>query len=277
MAFREKFYLCQTFKSGIYMATFLFEDIIFGPVISRRLGASLGINLLPGNRKICNFNCIYCECGWTDETNSSRHNLPSRKELRSLLELRLLEMKEKGEDLDTITFAGNGEPTIHPDFPGIIDDTINLRNQIFPEVKIAVLSNSSKLDDPEVFSALLKIEQAILKLDSANANTVGTLNRPAGNYSVEKVIRNLEKFEGRFILQTLFVNGTHEGVVINNSTDLEINAWLEVVEKLKPELVMVYTIARDTPLETLSKVSADKLDHIAEEVRKLGIAVTVSY
>lgn len=227
--------------------------------------------------KMCNFNCIYCECGWTDETNSSRHNLPSRKELRSLLELRLLEMKEKGEDLDTITFAGNGEPTIHPDFPGIIDDTINLRNQIFPEVKIAVLSNSSKLDDPEVFSALLKIEQAILKLDSANANTVGTLNRPAGNYSVEKVIRNLEKFEGRFILQTLFVNGTHEGVVINNSTDLEINAWLEVVEKLKPELVMVYTIARDTPLETLSKVSADKLDHIAEEVRKLGIAVTVSY
>lgn len=259
------------------MATFLFEEIVFGPVKSRRLGASLGINLLPGNRKICNFNCIYCECGWSDKSSSERNELPSRDELRNLLESRLLEMKTNGEDLTTITFAGNGEPTIHPDFSEIIDDTIDLRNRLFPNVKIAVLSNSTKLNDPKIFASLQKIEQAILKLDSVFDTTLGSLNRPAGNYSQAEVIRNLAKFNGKFILQTLFVNGSHNDIEIDNSTDKELSAWLKVVKKLKPEQVMVYTIARDTPLKTLSKISAEKLDKIAEEVRKLGIPVMVSY
>lgn len=259
------------------MATFLFEDIVFGPVKSRRLGASLGINLLPGNRKICNFNCIYCECGWTDKTSSKRNELPSRDDLRKLLESRLLEMKSNEEELTTITFAGNGEPTIHPDFPEIIDDTIALRNQYFPEVKIAVLSNSTLLGDEKVFLSLQKIEQPILKLDSVFDKTLGALNRPSGSYAQEDVIRNLEKFNGKFILQTLFVKGTHNEAVIDNSTEEELNAWMKVVEKLMPKQVMVYTIARDTPLDTLSKISPEKLDQIAEEVRKLGIPVLVSY
>ncbi len=259
------------------MATFLFEEIVFGPVKSRRLGASLGINLLPGNKKICNFNCIYCECGWTKETASDRKNLPTREVLRSHLKARLLEMQLLNEDLDTITFAGNGEPTIHPDFPGIIEDTIALRDEIFPNVKIAVLSNATRLDDPQVISALQKIEQPILKLDSAFQHTISSLNRPTAQHAPENIIQNFEKFKGKFILQTLFVKGTNEGIAIDNTSDLELTAWLEVVGKLKPELVMIYTIARDTPLDTLSKISADKLDQIAEEVRKLGVPAMVSY
>jgi len=259
------------------VGTFLFEDIIFGPVRSRRLGASLGINLLPQNRKVCNFNCIYCECGWTNEPSDSDTKLPSRGEIRIHLEERLSEIRDSNEELDTITYAGNGEPTIHPEFSGIIEDTINLRDKLFPQVKIAVLSNATLIHRQEVFNALGKIELNILKLDSVFPETLKFLNRHLSNYSLEKTIEGLMKFNGNFILQTMFIQGSFEGVVLDNSSEKEVQAWLQVVNKLRPARVMVYTIARNTPVSTLKKLDPSRLDAIATEVRNLGIPVDVSY
>ncbi|MFO7617805.1 MAG: radical SAM protein [Bacteroidales bacterium] len=257
------------------MGTFLFDDIIFGPVSSRRLGASLGINLLPAGRKFCNFNCIYCECGWSGSEGSSPR-LPARDEIRKRLEKKLLEIHDTHSQLDMITFAGNGEPTLHPDFPGVIDDTIALRDRHAAGVPIAVLSNASRIDRPEIFRALGKIEKNILKLDSAFEATVRMINRPPHDYSISKVIDGMARYEGRFILQTLFLRGEMNGRTVDNATPEEISAWLEVVARVKPSQVMIYTIARDTPVDTLRKLPTGELKAIARQVEQLGIATQVS-
>jgi len=258
------------------MATFLFDDIIFGPVKSRRLGASLGINLLPATGKFCNFNCIYCECGWSGGSGQ-KIRLPSREEIRDHLENSLLQIRTNGTPLDRITFAGNGEPTIHPDFPGIIADTIEIRDRLVPGVKIAVLSNATQLDRTEIFDALLRIDMNILKLDSASEATVKLINQPPPGYRVDRVIDGMIRFKGRFILQTLFVKGEFNGIRVDNSGEEEVKNWLEVVKKVSPEMVMIYTIERDTPVQTLQKAGPEILDAIAGEVSKLGIPVQVSY
>ena len=258
------------------MATFLFDDIIFGPVKSRRLGASLGINLLPANGKFCNFNCIYCECGWSSGSDL-KIRLPSREDIRNRLQERLLQIRDDKTPLDRITFAGNGEPTIHPDFPGIIADTIAIRNRIVPGVKIAVLSNASNLDNPVIFDALGSIEMNILKLDSANDQTVRLMNQPPSGYRVDRVIEGMMRYNGRFILQTLFVNGMFGGILVDNTQEEEVNNWVEVVKTVKPQMVMIYSIDRDTAAMTLKKIEPDILDSIAGKVRKLGIPVQVSY
>jgi len=258
------------------MSTFLFDDIIFGPVKSRRLGASLGVNLLPVNGKFCNFNCIYCECGWSSGSVSI-NKLPKRQEIRERLEGVLQAITANHTALDKITFAGNGEPTIHPEFPGIVEDIIQIRDRYVPQVKIAVLSNATQLDKPEIFHALEQVDMNILKLDSANEATVRLINQPPAGYSIDRVIDGMIRFNGRFILQTLFVQGEAGGIFINNATPEEVNNWLSVVQQIKPQMVMIYTIARDTPLQTLQKVEAKTLDQIADEVRKLGFAVQVSY
>lgn len=259
------------------MGTFLFDKIVFGPVKSRRLGISLGINLLPCNRKVCTFNCIYCECGWTLPSGPSGTSFPTREEVRTALSARLQEMKEKGNPADVITFAGNGEPTLHPDFPLITDDTIELRNRFFPSAKIAVLSNSSTIGNPAVKNALLKIDMNILKLDSAIDETIRIHNQPRVNITVEELIKNLASFEGHVIIQTLFVRGRYNGKVIDNTTPHEIDAWLKALARIKPEEVMIYTIARDTPEGgMLMKVPLQDLQRIAEMVEKLGIRTQVS-
>ena len=258
------------------MATFLFDEIIFGPVSSRRLGASLGINLLPVNRKFCNFNCIYCECGWSPN-EEGKSSLPSREDIRRRLGERLREIRDAGSPLDRITFAGNGEPTMHPEFAGIISDTVDLRNELAPGVGIAVLSNGSRIERPEIFDALSRIEMNILKLDSSREATVKLINQPAPGYSIEKVISGMLRFEGRFILQTMFVKGDIGGVAVDNCSEAEVNGWMDVVRRVKPEMVMIYTIARDTPVNSLRKAEADVLDGIAERVRLEGIPVQVSY
>jgi len=260
----------------LIMATFLFDDIIFGPVKSRRLGTSLGINLLPTTGKLCNFNCIYCECGWSSGSNL-KTRLPSREEIRNRLEEKLLQIRDNRTMLGRITFAGNGEPTLHPDFAGIIADTIGIRDRIVPGVKIAVLSNASNLDNPEIFDALGRIEMNILKLDSANEQTVKLMNQPPLGYRVDRVIEGMMRYRGRFILQTLFVKGEFGGIHVDNSGEKEVKSWLEVVKKVRPEMVMIYTIARDTPIQTLQKIKSEILDNIAGEVRKLSIPVQVSY
>jgi wyosine [tRNA(Phe)-imidazoG37] synthetase (radical SAM superfamily) len=259
------------------MPTFLFDKIIFGPVKSRRLGVSLGINLLPSTKKVCNFNCIYCECGWTGVSEIKAEKLPSRKEVYEALDLKLSAMKEKGQAPDVITYAGNGEPTLHPEFPGIIDDSIKLRNMYFPKAKIAVLSNSTAITRPVIKKALLKVDQNILKLDSAFNLTVRIHNQPKVNVEVEKLIKDLSAFKGQLIIQTLFIRGTFKGKNIDNTTPVEISAWLKALKKIRPSEVMIYTISRDTPDGgDLKKVPLSELNRIAALVNGLGIETQVS-
>jgi len=257
------------------MATFLFDKIIFGPVSSRRLGASLGINLLPNDRKICTFNCIYCECGWTD-THSSSKSFHPREEVRDSLRWKLEKMKENNEPLDTITFAGNGEPTMHPDFDLVIQDTIGIRNQYFPNAKIAVLSNSTLIHKPKIYSALKQIDQNILKIDSAFESTVKLLNKPYEGFDFQRTIDSLIEFNGKVIIQTMFIRGEYEGQYFDNTTQKEINAWLELLEEINPQQVMIYTIARDTPSENIEKISEKELKEIAKQVEKKGFATQIS-
>jgi len=259
------------------MPTFLFDEIVFGPVRSRRLGVSLGINLSPVNSTLCNFDCIYCECGRTGKGDANGVTLPSRKAVYEALEAKLADMKEKGKAPDVITYAGNGEPTMHPDFPGIIDDSIRLRNKYFPEAKIAVLSNSTAITVPAVRQALLKVDQNILKLDSALDETIRIHNQPNMNISADELINNLKQFNGSLIIQTLFLRGKFNGRKIDNTTPEEIDAWLKAIEKINPAEVMIYTISRDTPEGgDLKKVPAADLKHIASLVSKLGIKTQVS-
>jgi wyosine [tRNA(Phe)-imidazoG37] synthetase (radical SAM superfamily) len=258
------------------MATFLFDKIIFGPVKSRRLGISLGINLLPTEKKICNFNCIYCECGWTDTSESNGRKLPSRQEVYDALETKLSEMKAHKTAPDVITYAGNGEPTLHPDFPGIIDDSIALRDKYFPGAGIAVLSNATNIGDPLVKAALLKVDRNILKLDSAIDDTIHIHNAPKRKISASELIKELASFGGKLIIQTLFLRGKHNGRQIDNTTTEEINAWLAAIAEIRPSEVMIYTISRDTPAGDLKKVPEKELKVIAGFVDKLGIKTQVS-
>ena len=264
-------------RKRLKMATFLFDDIIFGPVKSRRLGVSLGINLLPTNRKICNFNCIYCECGWTKNHEKTISHLPARVDVYNALEQKLSEMKENNQPPDVITYAGNGEPTLHPEFPGIIDDSITLRNRFFPDAKIAVLSNSTTITDPQIKAALLKADKNILKLDSAFDSTVKVHNQPQTSLYVEELIKNLSGFSGKLIIQTLFLRGLYNGAVVDNTTPAEISAWLKAIERIRPSEVMIYTISRDTPEGgKLNKVPVKELRRIAAMVENLGIKTQVS-
>ena len=249
----------------------LFTDIIYGPVRSRRLGISLGVNLLPLHSKLCNFDCIYCECGWNEDNRTEKPRFNSRSDIRTALEATLSKMAAEEQLPDVITFAGNGEPTIHPEFEGIIDDTIALRDKFAPSAKVSVLSNATQLHREDVCRALHKVDNPILKLDSAIDATAHLINKPCGNYSVAEVVKNLEKFGREFVLQTMFLRGEYNGEYIDNTTEREFLAWAAVVEHLRPHSVMVYSIDRATPCKTLEKVSREELEKIAEKVRALGI------
>lgn len=258
------------------MPVFLFEKIIFGPVKSRRLGVSLGINLLPLEYKFCNFDCIYCECGRTYKEKFIKNSFHKREEVSKELQKKLEEMKQEGQMPDVITFAGNGEPTMHPEFEKIIDDTIEIRNRLAPAAKIAVLSNATLINKPQIFEALKKIEYNILKLDSALEKTVKILNNPPKNYTIEKTVENLKKFDGNLTLQTMFVKGTYKGEYIDNSTDMEVEQWMKLVKEINPKQVMIYTIERDTPEKGLQKVDKQRLAEISKIVESAGFATQVS-
>ncbi len=258
------------------MATFLFDKIIFGPVSSRRLGVSLGINLLPTDSKFCSFDCIYCECGWTPEKGTVKTVLPTGAEVREKLEEKLLQMQQENRLPDVITFAGNGEPTMHPEFETIINDTLELRDRFAPEARIAVLSNASRIHQKRVFNALLKADDNIQKLDSAFDETVRILNQPRGRFKLWEVVDELCNFEGKVTVQTMFVRGSFNGQYVDNTTDEEVNAWLKLIEIIAPKKVMIYTIARDTPINTLQKVTKKDLEKIARKVKGVGFDVQVS-
>ncbi len=258
------------------MATFLFDQIIFGPVKSRRLGVSLGVNLLPTDSKVCSFDCIYCECGWNPKKREKKAILPMRDEVSAKMEEKLLEMTASGELPDVITFAGNGEPTLHPEFEGIIEDTINLRNYLTPKARIAVLSNATMLHKPSVVRALMKVDDNIQKLDSAFEETIRKMDCPSSNFRLADVVENLKQFNGQVILQTMFLRGTFKGETIDNTLEKEVVAWLKLVAEIKPSQVMIYTIDRDTPASGLEKVKIEELQQIGERVRLLGFKVQVS-
>ena len=255
----------------------LFNQVIFGPIQSRRLGISLGINLLPTDAKICSYNCIYCECGFN--TTMQESPIPSRKQVYEMLEIKLGEMSKNMQPLDVITFAGNGEPTLHADFAEIIDDTILLKNKYYPNTKISVLSNSTRINRPEIFDALLKIDNNILKFDSAFDHTYQLIDRPVGqdkNITIDWLIEHFKKFDGKLIIQTMFICGEFRGEKFDNTTAKEVSAWLDALEQIKPGEVMIYTIDRATPVQNLEKISLDKLNEIAEKVRKKGFNVSVA-
>ena len=260
------FLLCKKVKQKL-----LFTDIIYGPIRSRRLGISLGVNLLPLHSKLCNFDCIYCECGWNEDNRAEKPRFNSREDVRTALEATLSKMEAEGALPDVITFAGNGEPTIHPEFEGIIDDTIALRDRFAPEAKVSVLSNATQLHREGVRNALHKVDNAILKLDSAFTETAKLINKPQGDYSVERIVEQLAAFGKEFVLQTMFLRGEYNGSKVDNTTESEVLAWLAIVEHLRPRSVMVYSIDRATPCKTLEKVGREELEKIAERVRALGI------
>lgn len=258
------------------MSTILFHEIVFGPIHSRRLGISLGINLLPYDGKLCSFDCIYCECGFNKDFRT-KTKLPDRMNVRAALENKLLSLLKEGVTPDVITFAGNGEPTMHPEFEVIVDDTVELRNIYFPDAKISVLTNGMHLERGKVLDALKKVENPILKLDSAFDKTARLIDRPNSHiYRVAKQVENYKRFQGNFILQTMFIRGEFEGEVIDNTTEEEISAWLELVRELKPREVMIYTIDRETPVKTLEKVPLEELRKIAGRVGELGIKTNVA-
>jgi wyosine [tRNA(Phe)-imidazoG37] synthetase (radical SAM superfamily) len=254
---------------------FLFHDVIFGPLRSRRLGLSLGINLLPLHRKYCSFNCIYCECGWTPPQAREGMELPSRAEVASFLEQKLKELVLEDYLPDAITFAGNGEPTLHPEFGGIVDDTIRLRNRYSPQSRVTVLSNASRIHDPSVFNALLKLDNNILKLDAGTEETFSALNKPVEEIDFDSMISGLMQFKGNLIIQTMFLKGNFNGRIIDNTTDHEVSAWIAQLLKIRPRATMIYPIERLTPAKGLEKISRSTLEEIALKAGKEGIDVKV--
>ena len=258
------------------MSTILFPAPIFGPVHSRRLGVSLGVNLMPADGKLCSFDCVYCECGFNKPSHSGSKR-PSRVQVKTDLEKQLQKMVEEGRLPDVITFAGNGEPTLHPDFAGIIDDTIALRDRYCPQAKVSVLSNATMAFKPDVRDALLKVDNNILKLDTVDPDFIQLVDRPVGKFDVNKIIDDLAAFHGKVIVQTMFLKGKYQGRDVDNTGDYYVTPWLKALEKIKPEAVMVYTIDRETPAHELLKATPAELDAIVARIKALGIEASASY
>ena len=266
------------------MSTIIYPSPIFGPVQSRRLGISLGINLLPADGKVCSFDCIYCECGFNEDHRPTLP-LPTREEVAARLEEKLLQMTAEGQLPDVLTFAGNGEPTCHPHFAEIIDDVIRLRNQYCPRAKVSVLSNSTMIHRQTVHDALMRVDNNILKLDTVDPIYINKVDHPNGTYDVEKIIERMKAFNGHIIIQTMFMRGEvtrlESGVgsqeSVDNTGEEYVGPWLEAVKAIKPQQVMIYTIDRETPTEGLLKATREQLDAIRDRVIAAGIPCTASY
>ena len=259
------------------MPTIIYPSPIFGPIKSRRLGISLGINLLPGDGKVCTFDCLYCECGFNAERRP-KEKMPTRHEVAHALEQKLTQMQAEGIAPDVLTFAGNGEPTAHPDFARIIDDTLALRDRYFPNAKVSVLTNATRIDRPEVHEALKKVDNNIVKLDTVNMDYITRVDRPTGRYNLDKLITSMRNFEGHCVVQTMFMKGTDaEGISVDNTTDEYVEPWINAVADIAPREVMIYTIDRDTPSHKLQKATPEELDRIVARLQARGIKASASY
>lgn len=258
------------------MSTIIYPSPIFGPVRSRRLGVSLGINLMPADGKLCTFDCIYCECGLNAERRPTLPR-PTRDEVRQRLEETLIRMRDEQMPPDVLTFAGNGEPTLHHDFAEIIDDTIALRDKYFPKAQVSVLSNATMCHAPKVREALKRVDNNIQKLDTIAPEYITRIDRPVGKYDVSAVIDSLKAFGGKVIIQTMFMDGEYDGASVDNTGEAYVTPWLDAVRQINPCKVMIYTIDRETPVKGLLKATPDRLDAIAELVRQAGYECSVSY
>lgn len=252
------------------MSTFLWESIAFGPIHSRRLGYSLGINLLPIDEKICTFNCLYCECGWTLEKNiNARKHYPLEVVLQAI-EHKLADCSANDVPVDSITFSGNGEPTLYPFFDKLIDALLILRDKYYPSAVITCLSNSTQLFRPEIISALKKIENPLLKLDAGTQEMLNIVNAPLANVDIEEVTNQLCSFEGKLVVQTLFFSGEKDGKPFDNSVGEEWDSWLERIKRIKPERIMVYSLDRETPAMNLHKFSIEYLQQLVDKLKAEG-------
>ena len=244
------------------------EKTVFGPIFSRRLGRSLGINLLPQEGKVCNFDCIYCECGWNKDGLADR-TIPSAKDVREALEAKLLECSGNGTPIDSITFSGDGEPTLNPEFPQIVADTLALRDRYFPSAKVSVLSNATMAFKADVFEALRRVDNPIMKIDAPTSEKAALINRPVGRYSVEEVIASLERFKGDFVLQTMFLKAP------SFCTGDWVSEWMSIVRRLRPREVMVYTIDRETPMKGLSKYTVEEMRSLVQPLIDEGYKIQI--
>ena len=258
------------------MSTIIYPSPIFGPVHSRRLGLSLGINLLPADGKVCSFDCIYCECGFNEDHRPALP-LPTREAVAKALEERLIQMRTEGRMPDVLTFAGNGEPTCHPHFAEIISDTIRLRNQYCSEAKVSVLSNATMIHRQTVHDALMQVDNNILKLDTIDPLYINKVDHPNGTYDVDAIIDRMKAFNGHLIIQTMFMRGDCNGESVDNTGEEYVAPWLEAVKDIKPQQVMIYTIDRETPTQGLLKATHEQLDAIRDRVIDAGIPCTASY
>lgn len=258
------------------MQTVLFHSTIFGPIHSRRLGISLGVNLMPNDGKICSFDCVYCEAGYNAQGQGTT-GLPTHTTVKRQLREKLKQMKEAGEGLDVITFSGNGEPTLHPQFKEVVHDVIVLRDQYFPNARVSVLSNATMASNPNVKKALLAVDNNILKLDSAVPSTMRLINQPKSpNIIPAGIIEDLAEYGGKCIVQTMMLRGEHNGKHIDNTTDAEVEALIDAYKTIKPQEVMIYSIDRKTPEEHLEKVSREELEAIGRRIEAAGIKVQVN-
>ncbi len=247
------------------------EELVFGPIHSRRLGSSLGINLLPRNGKICNFDCIYCECGWNKDGRGD-HTLPTAAELHDALEVKLKECAAAGTLIDSITFSGDGEPTLNPEFPEIIDITIALRDRYYPSAKVSVLTNATRIGRDSVFNALRKVDNPILKLDAPSDALVARINQPTGDYSVRQVVEDMKKFKGDFILQTIFLKSSD----FDSSSPEVVEGWMDIVRELRPREIMVYTIDRETPAKDLKKFTVGQMRGLVQPLIDEGFVIQIN-
>ena len=246
------------------------EETVFGPIFSRRLGSSLGINLLPEKGKICNFDCIYCECGWNRDGRDDTV-LPTAAKVRDDQERMLVKLQKEGTPVDSITFSGDGEPTLNPEFPQIIDDTLRLRDLYYPQAKVSVLSNATRVHLPEVFAALRKVDNPIMKIDAPTNELVAKINNPAPGYDVQRVIEALKQFGGDFVLQTCMLRSPD----FDSSKPEVVGPMMDIVRQLKPREWMVYTIDRPTPMQGLQKFSPNEMKALVKPVIDEGFKVQI--
>ena len=246
------------------------EETVFGPIRSRRLGSSLGINLLPRHGKFCTFDCIYCECGWNRDGRDDQV-LPTAAEVRSALEDKLAACFLEGTPIDSITFSGDGEPTLNPEFPRIIDDTLHLRDAWYPGAKVSVLSNATRVHVPEIAAALKRVDNPILKIDAPTDELIAKIDNPAPGYSLRRVLEALRGFEGQFVLQTMFLRGPG----FDSSSPEVLDGWMDIVRDLRPRKIMVYTIDRPTPAQGLEKFTAAQMRALVQPLIDEGFNLDI--
>ena len=247
-----------------------FDDIVFGPIFSRRLGSSLGVNLLPSKGKLCNFDCVYCECGWNKDGRGD-HRFPTFEEIETALHEKISKAAADGVNIDSITFSGNGEPTMHPDFPQVIDVTLRLRNEFFPNAKVSVLSNATMIGRKPVAEALMKVDNPILKIDASSDGLIEKINKPVGAYRLADVVEALKEFDGQFVLQTMFLRSPE----FDTTSPEALAAWMDIVRELKPREIMVYTIDRETPDKSLAKYTVEEMGEMVKPLIEEGYRIQI--